>query len=205
MLRFIPMKLFSLSPYFLILLTPAGSSPAGRERGGRRWEHPRGAPGLESGLGKQTQQEGISVYLCHPPPPAPSEVLQVQAALNPNSCTEPGQLPLSHARHGQPLHPGTARGSPRTERPARALYPGKTGGEVGPGLGPGASPSSPCGTGRGSGSPGGAGAGSGSGAPPHPHITLPRVGRGRGRGRDPARVRRCPRPQSRSGPCCSCS
>lgn len=104
MLRFIPMKLFSLSPYFLILLTPAGSGPAGRERGRRREEHSRGAPGLESGLRKKPQQqEGISVYCCRHPSPEPSEVLQVQAVLNPNSYTEPGHLLPSHARHGQTL------------------------------------------------------------------------------------------------------
>lgn len=227
---FIPMKLFSLSPYFLILLTPAGSSPAGRDRGRRRQEHPRGAPRLESGLRKTPQQEGISLYLCRHPPPEPSEVLQVHAVLNPNPYTEPGQLLLSHVRHGQTLASRprraaapalhTVRGSHSTERPARPehggwLYPQ-----------PGCTPRKARRGQRGRGSvqrrarampeglsvlpvrdraglldPQTPGPGREAALLPIPTSALPRAGRGQ----DPARVRRRPRPQPRSAPSCSYS
>lgn len=97
--------------------------------------------------------------------------------------------------------PGTARGSPSTERPARpeqgwCSYPRKARrGSAGPGLG--AAPSlrhgravlrpPRTGPGRGPCSPHGARAGAGSGAPPHPHLHAASAGTQPGSGGAPGR------------------
>lgn len=188
------MKLFSPSPYFLILLTPGGSARRGGSGAGGAGSTRGAPPDCKVGSGKTPAggDFGVSLSPC------------ISCAIG-GATGAGGAEPQLRHRTGpappepcaaRPCTPGAARGSPsfppslpRAARPEQgcALYPRKAGGAAGPGLG--AAPSlrhgrglSPDGTGRGSALPSGAGSGPGSAAPPHPHLTHTAGGPGPGPG-----------------------